>query len=159
MDMVEFPSLPKDLSPILSHLEAAYPREGCALIFEEKDGGFTQESMENVYDKYHRLDPIRFPRDSKTAYKLDELKVHRLIESGESRGARLAVIVHSHCDVGAYFSAEDRQVAAPDGTPLWPGVSYLVVAVDGGRATGARMYAWTGGDFGEALVPLVAPNA
>lgn len=156
MDMVNFSLLSKNLNHILSHLEAAYPHEGCALIFEEKGGGLTQEPMENVYDKYHRLDPIRFPRDSKTAYKLDELKVHRLIEAGESRGARLAVIVHSHCDVGAYFSTEDRQVAAPDGFPLWPGVSYLVVSIDGGRASGARMYVWDEGDFRETMVPLTA---
>lgn len=139
--------VPDDLKLMFSHLCAAYPREGCGLIFLEADGSFVQKPMENVYDKYHQRDPVRFPRDSRTAYKLDELQVYRLIEEAEARSAQLACIVHSHCDVGAYFSDEDKVMAAPSGQPLWPGVNYLVVAVNQGRVEDARLFRWETGQF------------
>lgn len=145
--------LPANLSVLFEHVRAAYPHEGCGLIFQEAEGLFTQVPMENVYDKYHQRDPERFPRTSRTAYKLDELHVYQLLEAAEARQAKLAAIVHSHCDVGAYFSQEDRDMAAPNGQPLWPGVVYLVIAVDQRQITEAKAYAWENNDFREFRVP------
>jgi hypothetical protein len=47
-------------------------------------------------------------------------------------------------------------MAAPEGMPLLPGVSYLVVAVDRGSATAARLFWWEGEDFLERAVALQA---
>ena len=81
------------------------------------------------------------------------MEFHRLSEAADARKARLSCIFHSHCDVGAYFSSEDRAMAAPEGRPLLPDVSYLVVAVDRGRATHTVLFKWSDGDFVE--VPLL----
>jgi [CysO sulfur-carrier protein]-S-L-cysteine hydrolase len=150
------PSLPpsQTLAPLLRHLESAYPNEGCGLLLQASDGTWKVRPMANVYDRYHAKDPQRFPRTSATAYLFDPKEYLAISEEADARGDRLACIVHSHVDVGAYFSAEDRAMAAPDGEPMFPGVSYLVVAVDQGKTTGAQVFWWSAGDYAEAPVTL-----
>jgi len=147
--------LPTDLAPLLRHLEQAAPNEGCGVILSGP-GGHTLVPMENAYDRYKAIDPEGFPRTARTAYYLDPREWMRVQDRAEAEGATVTCIVHSHVDVGAYFSAEDRAMAAPEGQPLFPDVSYLVVAVDGGRATGARLFWWEGDTFEEREVPLTA---
>ncbi len=139
-----------DLTEIFACLETKYPEEGCGLVFEETDGTFRVHPMANVYDKYHAQDPITYPRTNRTAYLFNPMEFHRLSEAADERKARLSCIFHSHCDVGAYFSAEDAAMAAPDGQPLLPDAAYLVVAVDQGRAARAALFRWNGKAFVEA---------
>ena len=74
---------------------------------------------------------------------MDPKAVLEALEAVDRSGGRLWGIVHSHPDVGAYFSSEDRDMALGGGEePLWPGVRYLVVSVRGGQVEGARLYAW-----------------
>ena len=153
------PELPDDLTAVLRHVEAAYPNEGCGLILRGSAGGFTVRPMVNAYDRYHAVDPEAFPRTSRTAYFFDPKEWLAVSQQVDAAGDRIACIFHSHADVGAYFSAEDRAMAAPEGQPLYPGVSYLVVAVDAGKATAARLYRWQGGEFEESTVPLESSAA
>jgi proteasome lid subunit RPN8/RPN11 len=81
----------------------------------------------------------------------------QVYEKADQSGERIGCIFHSHVDVGAYFSAEDRAMAAPDNVPLHPGVAYLVVAVDEGKASAIRLFWWDRGAFQEKSIPL--PNA
>jgi [CysO sulfur-carrier protein]-S-L-cysteine hydrolase len=142
-----------DLTEITAYLETKYPEEGCGLVFEETDGSFRVHPMANVYDKYHSRDPATYPRNNRTAYLFSPMEFQRLSEAADERKARLACIFHSHCDVGAYFSAEDKAMAAPDGQPLLPGTAYLVVAVDAGRTTKAVLFRWRSGEFVEEPLP------
>ncbi|HZH04765.1 MAG TPA: M67 family metallopeptidase [Myxococcaceae bacterium] len=142
--------LPKDLTEMKRHLEAAYPDEGCGLILRGPGPDELRvRPMRNVYDRYHAQDPERFPRTSRTAYLFDPREWMQVTEEAEVVGAQVACIFHSHGDVGAYFSDEDKAMAAPDGEPLFPEVSYLVVAVDAGKVTGAKLFAWNGRCFEE----------
>jgi len=142
--------LPEDLSEMRSHLEAAYPNEGCGLILEgPTPGRFQIRPMRNVYDRYHERDPERFPRTSRTAYLFDPKEWMEVSEKAEAEGATVRCIFHSHGDVGAYFSAEDQAMAAPDGEPLFPELVYLVVAVDAGKVTGGKLFLWNGQTFQE----------
>ncbi|MFN7130896.1 MAG: Mov34/MPN/PAD-1 family protein [Myxococcales bacterium] len=151
---------PDLLATIVQDSEKAYPHEACGLVFGRDGAATAVFPMQNVYDRYHRLDPSRFPRDSRTAYKMDELKVMNLVDDAARRGERLVCIYHSHNDVGAYFSAEDKAVALADGgEPLWPGTSYLVVSVRNGRADGAVLFDWNGSDFAGAAQPLPGVDA
>ena len=70
----------------------------------------------------------------------------------------LRVFVHSHPDVGAYFSREDKEKALPEGRPSWPGVDYLVVSCRGGTVDDAKLYSWdpARGDFQEKQVPITS---
>jgi [CysO sulfur-carrier protein]-S-L-cysteine hydrolase len=147
------PELPPELGEVLRHLEGCYPAEGCGVILRGPRG-WVVRPMVNVYDRYHAADPERFPRTSRTAYLFDPKEWLRVSEQADSEGQQVMCVFHSHADVGAYFSREDREMAAPDGEPLLPGVSYLVVAVDSGKATAAKLFWWVGQDFREHAVPL-----
>ncbi len=142
----------QDLTEIHRYLETRYPEEGCGLVYAETDGTFRVHPMANVYDKYHARDPATYPRTNRTAYLFNPMEFHRLSEDADARKATLCCIFHSHCDVGAYFSAEDKAMAAPDGHALLPGTAYLVVAVDLGQTTNSVLFRWSGSDFAE--VPL-----
>lgn len=145
--------LPTDLGPMLRHVEAAWPLEGCGVILSGP-GGHTLIPMQNAYDRYKAVDPEGFPRSGHTAYFFDPREWMRVLTRAEAEGATVSCIVHSHVDVGAYFSPEDHAMAAPDGQPLFPGVSYLVIAVDDRRATRARLFWWEGDTFRDREVPL-----
>ncbi len=145
----------EQLQTIVADSEKSYPNEACGLVFGRDGTATAVFPMQNVYDKYHRLDPERFPRSNATAYKMDELKVMNLVDDAAKRGESLLCIYHSHNDVGAYFSAEDKAVALADGgAPLWPGTAYLVVAVNKGRAENAILFGWDGSDFVGQPQPL-----
>ena len=142
---------PADLKQICSYLESRYPEEGCGLVFEEADGSFRVVPMANVYDKYRARDPVTYPRTNRTAYLFNPMEFLRQSESAEERKARIACLFHSHCDVGAYFSAEDKAMAAPDGQPLLPQTAYLVVAVDLGQTTKSVIFLWNCVDFAQEV--------
>lgn len=118
------------LSQVVDWVEKAYPVEGCGLILEQ-DGEYRVLECENLADKYHEMDPDKFPRTAREFYVIDPMEFVR----AEKRGERVAVIFHSHADVGDYFSDEDVDAATlprdSDDDPLepsHPGVDYLVVS-------------------------------
>ncbi|MFW5968551.1 MAG: Mov34/MPN/PAD-1 family protein [Persicimonas sp.] len=118
------------LGQVVDWVEQAYPVEGCGLILE-KEGEFRVLECENLADKYHEMDPEQFPRTAREFYVIDPMEFVR----AERRGERVAVVFHSHADVGDYFSEEDVNAATlprqSDDEPLepsHPGVDYLVVS-------------------------------
>lgn len=142
---------PEALEAIFRHVESCYPAEGCGVVLGTAGGGLRVLPLPNVYDRYAKADPAHFPRTSRTAYKLNELQLARELEAAAAQGESLRCIFHSHVDVGAYFSSEDEDMAAPppDRRPAWPGVVYLVVDVGGGKARGAKLFGWDGARFSE----------
>lgn len=149
--------LPSDLSEVIRHLEATYPQEGCGVILRAgPNGPWRIQPISNAYDRYHAEDPARFPYTSRTAYLFEPREWLALNLEADARGERIACVFHSHVNGVAQLSAEDRAQALPDGQPLLPGVSYLVVAVVRGHATDARLFHWVDGDFRDHLVPLLA---
>ncbi len=145
--------LPRLLSEVIAHAEADYPREACGLLLL-REGHWRVRPMANAYDRYHGKDPVRFPRTSQTAYLFDPKEWLQISTEADANGEQIACVYHSHVDAGAYFSAEDRAMAAPDGEPILPGTAYLVVAVDAGKATAAKLFWWERGDFQQSEVRL-----
>lgn len=146
---------PPERRLLIDHLERAHPNEGCGVILRDARGELRVRPMANAQDRYHARDPENFPRTSRTAYLFDPREWLAVSEEADREGASVACIFHSHADVGAYFSAEDREMAAPEGMPLMPGVSYLVVAVDAGRAGVAKLFWWEGSGFEERPYTLI----
>lgn len=142
-----------ELHALYRHLEAAYPNEGCGVILEGPNGARVIP-LENVYDKYHAVDPEAFPRTARTAYLIDPKAWLKLSRELDETKERVAIIVHSHADVGAYFSDEDKAMAAPNGEALHPGVDYLVVAVNKGKAEAAKLYRFKNKSFEEQDVAV-----
>jgi proteasome lid subunit RPN8/RPN11 len=129
---------------------SAYPAECCGLLFARGEHDVTRVvPMENLQDRLHALDAEAHPRTSKDGFHMDALRVWRDVEAAEHRGERLLAFYHSHIDCDAYFSQEDRDMAAPPpaGVPTYPDVWHVIVACwpDGLRE--ARAYQWDGRDF------------
>jgi [CysO sulfur-carrier protein]-S-L-cysteine hydrolase len=140
-------ALPPDLSEIIRHLEATYPQEGCGVILRAgPNGPWRIQPITNAYDRY----------TSRTAYFFEPREWLALNLEAEASGERIVCVFHSHVNGVAQLSAEDRAQALPDGQPILPGVSYLVVAVVRGHATEARLFRWLDGEFLDRLVPISA---
>jgi proteasome lid subunit RPN8/RPN11 len=125
-----------------AHAMAWYPRECCGLLVEGEDGAQAL-LLENLADKYHRLDPETYPRTAEIAYILNPLK----IMEQERAGRRLVAIFHSHCGFGSYFSQEDIEQALaprfdPDDAlePRYPGVEYVVLNAHPEGVRGLRSF-------------------
>jgi proteasome lid subunit RPN8/RPN11 len=140
---------PAILARMVALCEAEPEREACGFVVR-REGALRVEPVPNAADRYHALDPARFPRTSRDSYLMDpkeQLRIHRELEAW---GGEIAAVWHSHVETGAYFSAKDRADATVDGAPAVPGADYLVLGVKGGRVTEVRRYRWDGKDFVEA---------
>ncbi len=60
----------------------------------------------------------------------------------QERGERIRVIYHTHVDVGAYFSEEDKTQATWDDNPILPGIFYLVCGIRELKPDGAILAAF-----------------
>jgi proteasome lid subunit RPN8/RPN11 len=163
-----------EIRQICEQAEAEYPSECCGVIMTRGDERQVLR-FRNMQDEMHRVDPERFPRTGRKAYYVG-LEDHRRMDALVAAGFATAVIYHSHPDAGAYFSATDREQAAPTPKagarsgppprrePVWPGVSYLVVSVVNGQARELAVFRWepTAADFveihKEAVVSTDSPR-
>lgn len=130
------------LEAVYAHARAEYPRECCGFLAgPASDPPRLDEAIPEVNeaDRYHRLDPRRFPRTSHTYFKIHELRAARAFERGQAQGRPIKVIYHSHCDAGAYFSAEDAATFAAHGTLTWP-CAFLVVSVLAGEPRAHQLW-------------------
>lgn len=145
------------LAAVYAHARAGAGREVCGFVVRGGASPDEARRCENRQDALHAEDPVRFPRDSRTAYNLgpaDLMFLDKSLRSKDRAARRVEVIYHSHVDVGAYFSEEDVRAALFDGEPLYP-VDYLVIdAKSDGRIGGAKLFRWDGRGFAEvALFP------
>ena len=132
------------LDQMITHAEKEYPSEACGILLGEKGRNSVTEfrPLPNSYDRMHRKFPETYPRDSRTAYLIDPMTQERLFEEAQKEGLEVKAVFHSHADHGAYFSEEDRLVAAPWGEPMYPGVSYIVISIYGGKFKEANQFYW-----------------
>ncbi len=143
------------LEAIRRHAEEAYPSESCGFVTGPSAvAPLLDEAVpaENEADKYHAHDPERFPRTSRTYFKINEAKAIRLFEQGREGGAPVKVIYHSHCDAGAYFSEEDAATFSFNDRLAWP-CAFLVTSVLKGRADETKLWV-----FDEATGGFVASD-
>lgn len=152
------------MDAVRAHAKEAYPRECCGFMSgPATDASYVDaaERAVNEADRYHALDPERFPRTSKTYFKMNELKAGKAIERGAASGQPVKIIYHSHCDAaqpgerGDYFSAEDAATFAQDGQLMWP-CAFIVVSVENGEPVGQRLWVHRPGtnEFDEARLEI-----
>lgn len=134
---------------LVQWVSKSYPNEGCALVVSTGDT-FRVIETENLADKYHGVDPEMYPRTSRTFYIINPLE---FVEA-EDRGERVVAVVHSHADVGDYFSDEDISAAlmpqfdeSEPREPAHPGVDYLVISVRESGADAASLFRFVDGAF------------
>lgn len=129
---------------IRGEAERTYPDECCGICLWTPGEPASLEAVpfENEQNRLHQLDPAAHPRDARTAYNFNALKLQRTIDAAESDGRRLAAIFHSHPEHGAYFSDTDRAAASPLGSPTFPEAAQLVYSVISGKAAESAAFRW-----------------
>jgi proteasome lid subunit RPN8/RPN11 len=134
---------PDELTQIRAQAEAEYPAECCGVLLLKR--GAEPDRMllpcRNIQDELHAGDPVKHPRDSRTAYFIDP-KDLLTIGRREGQGYGVAVIYHSHIDAGAYFSATDKRNALINDEPAYPDAVYVVLSVVKGKVVDARAFVW-----------------
>jgi proteasome lid subunit RPN8/RPN11 len=138
---------PQILAEIYAHARATYPEECCGFLLGPQGSATIDEVRRcvNEQNRYHALDPQRFPRTARAAYYLGGKDLRFLLESLSSQRS-VKIIYHSHPDVGAYFSAEDTRAALgrePDDTvtPQYP-VDHIVIDAQASHIAGAKLFRW-----------------
>lgn len=143
------------LAQLAALCEADPEREVCGFLVR-RAGALQVVPVTNDADRYHAVDPARFPRTSREAYLMSPKEQLRLHRDLEERGGEVVAVWHSHIECGAYFSEKDRADAVVDGQPAVPGAEYLVLGVRGGRVTEVKRFRWEAPDFVEAPVAFRA---
>jgi proteasome lid subunit RPN8/RPN11 len=146
------------LGELHAHALECYPNECCGFVSGPADDAplLTKYAREvNEADKYHKLDPITFPRTARMYFKINELRAARAFDQGEKSGEPIKVIFHSHCDAGAYFSQEDAATFAADNTLMWP-CAFIVVSVMEGRVADTKLWVHVpnSNDFGASTLTV-----
>jgi proteasome lid subunit RPN8/RPN11 len=156
-------SIPAELlRHCFAHGAEGYPEEVCGVLAgpetapERVTGAFR---ISNILNQKHAEDPHGFPRTAAEGYLLDP-KEHMLLERKlEKEHQIIRVIYHSHVNVGAYFSEEDRRRALWNGEPLYPGVAYLVCGVKDRKPDGAVLVAYDPAKRAFAETRIVEPGS
>jgi adenylyltransferase/sulfurtransferase len=132
----------EEFQRIAAQAEMEYPNECCGavLVKDSSPEGRVFLAFRNVQDELHAREPDRFPRTARTAFNIG-LAEYRVLDDLIGKGYR-PIIYHSHIDVGAYFSAMDKQMACPLGEPVYPNAIYLVVSVIQGKVAEANAFSW-----------------
>ncbi len=131
------------LREMAAHAQKTYPAECCGLLLAGSDGSLRFQPIANVAGT--REGAGTSTRTARDGYVMEPRELLSALEAVERQGGSLWAIVHSHPDVGAYFSREDREMALGGGQePLWPGVRYLVISARHGGVDGAKLYTWDG---------------
>lgn len=154
------PIPPPVLRAMAEHASKAYPAECCGVLIEDGAGALRFHPVDNVAGTSNALGvSSRTPRDG---YVMDPRGLMAAQDEADRLAGRIWAIVHSHPDVGAYFSAEDRRKALDEGgrEPIWPGVHYVVISARKAGVDGARLFTWDGaaGDFRETEISGIAAD-
>jgi proteasome lid subunit RPN8/RPN11 len=144
------------LPAIAAHARKTYPAECCGLLLQDAQGAFRFAPIANIAGSSKGQETSS--RSQTDGYVMDSKALMSTLDENERMGGSLYAIVHSHPDVGAYFSKEDRDMALGGADePLWPGVRYLVVSIRKGITDAARLYTWddTSRNFLEEEIPEI----
>jgi len=131
---------PTEQDTIRAQAVEEYPFESCGVILV-RAGDRRLLRCRNAQNELHARDPVRHPRDARTAYYIDPKDLLRIGDL-ERQGFDVAVIYHSHIDAGAYFSETDRRQAVVGGEPAYPGAVYVVTSVVRGVVDAVAAFRW-----------------
>lgn len=143
------------LEEIHQHALESYPDECCGVVLTA-DGEHYVRRVDNIQDRLHLEDPIRNPRNARTAYFMDPKQLYAVLSEAEQPGWQILGFYHSHPEHTAYFSAEDRQRAMAWDEPAYPGAFYLVISVVGRAVKDQVAVGWDPQrlDFAEATLAV-----
>ncbi len=126
---------PYILKALRALAEASPEREICGLIGRDQGGQCRIYAVANA------------ATEPSSQFLLDARGQIAALREMREQGQELHAIYHSHPHGPAHPSDRDRALAA------YPGVRYLIIALQGGAATQVRGYTYDGSDF----IPLDLP--
>lgn len=129
------------LEKIIRHAEEEYPDECC--------GALLGPSLEDVTRAVRLRNVAPRRRD---AFEIDPYELDQVYEEAAKEGLRVLGVYHSHIEVGAYLSWQDREQALSLGEPTYP--LYLVASVRGRHCDALVSYTWSGEEFTAASLSL-----
>lgn len=133
------------LNQIYSHARQCYSNECCGLIMKQ---GI--RPCKNILDRLHQEDPVQYPRNAQQGFVFSAEDSFFLSRNITSKNP-VTVIYHSHPDVGAYFSDEDKNNALYEGKPIYP-VNHLVIDIRQDKIVCSRLFCFSGSDYQEIAV-------
>jgi proteasome lid subunit RPN8/RPN11 len=152
----------EQLGEIFRQAETGYPEEICGIVIGVQGLPETYQvrPVRNIANREHQKDTTGVERDARTAYRMDDREVLRVLREADEAGWAVVTFYHSHPDHDANFSAMDRDRALGiDREPLWPGANYLVVSVRAGLLHDARYFVWDEARRDFVGVPAILPGA
>lgn len=146
---------------MFAEASAVFPREACGVVVGPRGVPGQQRFVrfDNLQDELHQRDPERYPRDARTAFSMNALKLSRLISEVEGAGGALIAVVHSHPQHPSYFSDTDQRNAMAWGQPIYPDAVQLVVSVFDGEVRDLKGFVWSGEAWVEHTLVGVPPLA
>jgi proteasome lid subunit RPN8/RPN11 len=126
---------------IYNHALSEYPDECCGIV----TGNCTNQTVhlcENIQNELHAQDPVRYPRDARTAYVIEREEADRIISSAIKQGAEIIAFYHSHCEHEAYFSEEDFAAQTVFGEPEFHNALHVVVSVMNRKIHDITCFKW-----------------
>lgn len=124
----------KIIEELYLHAEAEYPFECCGYI--KKNGNVIRAINALSIDEAKAMN-YRYPEEG---YLFDENSALEMNASFKTDNPCL-YIYHSHPNVGAYFSDEDKNKALISGLPIYP-VDYIVIDVQKTGAKELKIYSY-----------------
>ena len=118
--------VPSDLAAIERHAAAAYPEECCGILLGKAEG--ERLLVQRIVPADNEREESRGNR-----FVIGPETVLAAQRAAREEGLEIVGYYHSHPDHPAQPSEFDRENA-------WPGVSYLIVAVTGGKPSEVRSW-------------------
>ena len=144
---------------VYEHAVQCYPEECCGLLLGAPDG-LPGRAVRCTNVQSRRRSRGESDLGAREAFWIDEAELLAALEEADAGGEALRGIYHSHIDGEAYLSHTDVACAlGPDATPLYPGVSQVVVSVWDDGVRDLAWFDWDGalGSYVGRGVRQVAP--
>ena len=129
------------IEKIYDHALREYPHECCGIV----TGRGTLQRIhicKNIQNQLHGEDPLRYPRDARTAYVIERGEFDSVLSSANERGEEVLALYHSHCEHEAYFSEEDVAAQTVFGEPELPDTVHVVISVMDREIHDIRCFQW-----------------
>jgi proteasome lid subunit RPN8/RPN11 len=114
---------PSTVQDILCYSEVEYPFEAYGVVVRSQNG-----------------DIALLPGEDNTQQNSYTMSAHLILKA--RRQGEIIAFYHSHPNGCASPSAADLATMTLDDRPSWPGVSWLILSVYGGRCVDIRSYVW-----------------
>jgi proteasome lid subunit RPN8/RPN11 len=119
---------------VVRDLEKAFPLEAAGALFTNEHSG-------------PRVRPVRLAHATRGGFRFDDHDWLNACLEADARNETLCCLYHSHVGAAPLLSEEDKAAFAPQGQPLFPSASILIVSIDAGRASQAALFRWARGEF------------